>query len=484
MTNSKLILLLRTLSKKEFREFEKFVNSPYFNRLTSVKALFQVLKHHYPGFGSAELTEQNISKLVFGKEDFDYWKFKNLISDMLAAAEEFLAYKRFSGDEFNKKRYLLEELHAKNLDKAFEKNFKEARKLLDTDFVQSEDYYYKSYELELLMGTHQFERNDFSSENRLGVITDNFINYFLLRILKLYTYMVNEEIVFRSGNEKLVLINEIINHIKEYSYKDTPAVRIYFLILMLTMHGGEVEEYYFELKDIKLNNAKNLFPEELSDIEVCLVNYCTRMVLEGKDKFLREYFELLKTSIHENEAAGVPQPVSHFRFMNAAITGLKLGELKWVEDFISSHKDSLQPEYRSETVSLTTAMLLFSRKHFESALEELRKINFDDCHHKMHLRNLTLQIYYELEYFEPAISIIDSYKHFLSREKTVSELYRSYNANYVKYFAEALKIRMGVSELDAGELIHLINKEKEFANKKWILEKMNILASATKKGAN
>lgn len=471
MRDSKLIAILRTFSKKEFKDFGRFVYSPFFNRLNNVIKLFDVLKAQYPEFSSQTLTDEKLFESVFPSEKFDYSKFKNLVSDLMGLAEQYLAYIRYDADIFGRNKYLLDELHSRNLDKLFEKNYKETEKSIQTNSVKGEEYYRMNYQLQLLLGTHQFTRKDFSSENRLQIISDNFINYSLIRILKLYTYMINEEIAFKSGKEKLILINEIINHIKEYSYNDVPAVRIYFLILMLTKYGSEAKEYYFELKDIKIRNKGSLLNEELIDIDICLVNFCTRMVLQGSRDFLKEYFELLKESIYDSKGQKTGS-VSHFRFMNAVITGLKLGEISWVENFIREFKDALQPEHKDETLGLTMGMVHFSKDEYNEALDQLKKINFDDCHHKMHLRNLTLQIYYELNYYEPAISILDSYKHFLSRERSISEIYKNYNVNFVKYYEQMLKTKMKSVDTPADELLHDVKKSDEFANKDWVLGKL------------
>jgi flagellar biosynthesis regulator FlbT len=474
MHNSKIIAILKTLTPKEFRDFGRFVHSPFFNRLRNVVKLYEVLKKYYPEFSNRNLSEGSIYMKIFPSEKFDYWKMKNLISDLMALAEEYLAYTKYRTDNFNRTKYFLESLHTRHLDKMFENKFNEAGKIIKTDYIEGENDYFRKYQLELLAGNHEFDKRDFSSENRLQIITDNFIKFSLLRILKMYIYMINENVVYRVENKELVLINEIINHIKEFKYHDTPAIRIYFLILMIIMDDEEAEKYYFELKDIKIKYKNNLETDELYNINICIANFCTKKVLLGAKRFLSEYFEAIKDSIF-HDPWGNPDIITHFRFMNAVITGIKLGEIKWVESFIRDFQNKLQPEYRDETVGLTTAMLLFANNNYEKALAELTKINFDDCHHKMHLRNLTLQIYFELNHFEPALSIIDSYRHFLTREKSISELYRNYNVNFIKYFNELLKLKIGIKEMSADDLLYDVNKSPEFANKDWILEKLREL---------
>jgi len=474
MRDSKIISVLKTLSPGEFKDFGRFVNSPFFNRLRNVVKLYVTLKKYYPEFSNKNLTEENIYSKIFPTEKFDYWKMKNLISDLMALAEEYLAFTKYKSDKFNKTKYFLESLDLKHLDMLFEIKYAEAEKKIHSRYIEEENYFFKKYQLELLRGNHQFQKKDFASENRLQIITDNFIKYTLLRILKMYTFMINENIAYLMQSKEMVLINEIIGHIKQYEYNDTPSIRIYYLILMIVMEDAEAEKYYFELKKIKIKHKGYFDKEESYNINICIANYCTKKVLTGEKKFLSEYFEAIKDSIFD-DPWGNPEIISHFRFMNAVITGIKLGEIIWAESFIRDFQGKLQHDYRSETVGLTTAMVFFAKEKYGQALEVLTRINFDDCHHKMHLRNLTLQIYFELSHFEPALSIIDSYRHFLSREKSISELYRVYNVNFVKYFNELLNLKIGIKEISADELLFKVNKSPEFANKDWVVEKLKKL---------
>jgi hypothetical protein len=475
MENSKLISLLKLFSQKEFKEFGRFVYSPFFNRLNNIKKFYEAIKPFHPDFPAKNVIKEKIYAFIFPGENFNYWKFKNLTSDMLDNAENFLAFKRFREDKFAVKKYLLDELTSKGDTKEFEKNLKEIEKELLTGMIKGENNYYNKYQAELAKGSFQFYKKDFLKENNLREITDNFLNYALIRILKLYTYMINEELVFKSGNTKLVLINEIIDHIKQYTYSDTPAIRIYYLILMLTMKNGD--GYYYELKEFKSKNKKNLSADETYNIDTVLRNFCTKMVLQGNKLFLKEYFEMLKVEIFDN-LDNMGNFISHFRFMNAVITATRLNEINWAEEFITQYGEYLDPMYKNETINLTTAILFFAKKQFEPALIEIQKINFDDCHHKMHLRNLTLQIYYELGYYESAISLIDSYRHFLRRESSLSDFYRDYNENFVKYFSDILKINMGDSNIHADEFRHNLENASEFANKDWIMNKIDTIISS------
>lgn len=69
MNNSKLIRILKTLNKQEFKKLDKFVKSPYFIKERHCYPLFNILKKRYPGFDAGEITNEEIYEELYpGKE--------------------------------------------------------------------------------------------------------------------------------------------------------------------------------------------------------------------------------------------------------------------------------------------------------------------------------------------------------------------------------------------------------------------------------
>jgi len=89
MINTKLIRLLKTFSKSEINRFRDFVSSPYFNKNQNVIKLSEKVLAYYPGFDSEDLAEENIYSKIFGKEKFDYFRIKNIISDLFQLSISF-----------------------------------------------------------------------------------------------------------------------------------------------------------------------------------------------------------------------------------------------------------------------------------------------------------------------------------------------------------------------------------------------------------
>lgn len=472
MENIKLTGLLRTFSKKEFRMFGKFVASPFFNGFSTIKKLYTELAPFYPSFKNRNFTPEIIYSKIYPNEKYDYRKMQNLISDILGHAEDFLAYINYSQNPLTKKKHLLDELYKRRLGKTFEKNMNEANAILTNFGSNGEEYFYNKYIIELMNGNYITQQKNPYAESNLKDINDSFINYFLIVILRLYSYTVNEQLLFKGEAKNLKLLNDILDQIRTNYTNEVPMVRIYYSIFMLV--SEQEESFYNELKHLEREYRDIISDKESEDIHICLRNFCTVMVLKGEKRYLKEYFDISKEYLQQIQHNGSGF-ILNYVFMNIAITGLRYGEFEWVYSFIKEFENMLNPAYREETRNLVYAMYYFEKKEFESALSSLSKINFDDCHQKTHVRNLLLQVYYELDSFEPAISLLDSYKHFLKRDKTITEFYKKINSDFIKFYGKLIKVKMGEKKVSAGELKIKLSESSDFSNKEWIMRKTNEL---------
>ncbi len=82
-----------------------------------------------------------------------------------------------------------------------------------------------------------------------------------------------------------------------------------------------------------------------------------------------------------------------------------------------------------------------------------------------------LKIYYELGNIEQAYSLVDSYKHFLSSTKEITEIYLKRYEKFLKYYFYLLRIKSGQSKEKPAFILSKIEKEDKINNKKWLLEK-------------
>ena len=102
------------------------------------------------------------------------------------------------------------------------------------------------------------------------------------------------------------------------------------------------------------------------------------------------------------------------------------------------------------------------------------KISVDTFQMKYFLRNLQMIISYEINDFEMFLYIKDTHKHFLSKNKSVSESYKESNMKFLNYTNTLFKMRetKDLSELDYIEK-NLLGDV--VVNKYWLIDKFREL---------
>ena len=89
----------------------------------------------------------------------------------------------------------------------------------------------------------------------------------------------------------------------------------------------------------------------------------------------------------------------------------------------------------------------------------------------MDIKSWTLKIFYELAYFEQAISLMDSYRHFLSKNKSLSEHFKERHLNFLKYTGDLMKLASSRNEALLLKLKNDLNGTVNIVHRDWLLEK-------------
>ena len=82
MHDSRLIQTLKSFSKDEFKQFEKFVASPFFNNGRNYNPFLNELKKHYPSFENRKdsLKPESIYKKIYPGKNFNKQVMWNLVT--------------------------------------------------------------------------------------------------------------------------------------------------------------------------------------------------------------------------------------------------------------------------------------------------------------------------------------------------------------------------------------------------------------------
>jgi len=198
--------------------------------------------------------------------------------------------------------------------------------------------------------------------------------------------------------------------------------------------------------------------------------------VHGETKFTREAFDLLKFMTEEKiYMTDTSINIDHLLYLNIVMTGLEVKEFEWVESFIIQFNELLIEEHREATYNLCYALLHFNLKQYERSLEYLNKVRRMESFFNLQINSLVLQNYYELNLYDSALAMIDSYKHYLSENADITMFNKTRTKNFLDVVNKLLKIKLKDDKEAVYKIDISLEMFKTILKKEWLLEKIEEL---------
>lgn len=468
MLNSKLVGILRHFDKYEQNKCRKFIESPYFNPNKELVKLYKLLIAAINKGKVEHLEKEKLWKKIIPEKPYDDIRFRKYASDLSKLIEAFLAQQSFDEDEIGKTIYLMESIDKKKIDNLSNSAIRVAKRLSEHYPHRSSEHYYHRYEIE----KNYYKLTDFdikrSKVSNVEEIAANLDKFYIAEKLKYYCSVLSSQSTVAHKYE-IRLIDEIIDHLRENDYEDTPPIAIYRQIY-LALINFEDEEHYFKLKKL-LEHYGLLFPvTEASNIYKYALNYCTRKINRGNQKFLNEFFDLYVDTL-KKEIIFDKGEISPWHFKNIVTAALRLGKFDWTEQFIFKYEDRLPEDLRSNAITFNLAQLYFYQKKYNKVIAQLQNVEYDDVSYNINSKTMLIATYYELDEIEPLYSLLESFRAYLNRHKDIAEQLRKLCLNLIKFTKKLIKVIPGDTE-GIKKLKEEVNATKNIASIRWIREKI------------
>lgn len=205
-------------------------------------------------------------------------------------------------------------------------------------------------------------------------------------------------------------------------------------------------------------------------IYIELQSFCTQNYRKGKSEFLGEIFQLNQLAIEQNivlDNGRIPNGL----YRNIVIIGTAVKEFEWTENFINEYKVYLEDDKKGDVVTLCEASLEFSKGNFETTLTKLALVKYQDILYALHVRNLQLQCYYEMDNYEESFyNSTNALSAFLSRNQVLGPMVKEASLNFLKYIKKLQTQKVGLKQNVEGYIADL-EQAHNVSNKKWLLEK-------------
>jgi hypothetical protein len=482
VTNSKLIQLLKTFTTGEFKSLGKFVSSSYFCKDKAVIMLYDSLKKYYPRFNNKNLTKELIFNEIYPGRKYNDSHVKYLMSGMFTLGKKFLVYSNYGNDTFSFQYSVLNEFNKRNLYKFFESDFKLLNDELASKKQANAEYYNRMFSLKKMQIEQQVNTDrqkqtgqHIIEEGKLNVftfITRFFTQYFEMLVNKNdsdvdYTHSVIDEFY------KNLDLENFMRYLEKTKNEEYPVIALYYN-LMMAYKNYDDDAYYYNFRRLLKENLHLLDPKQQFDMYTALASSCILKGKRGKKGFTQELFNIQKEMLLLDLYTLKGQKyfeVVHFR--NILLTASNLKQYEWIKKFVKENKEKLNSEHRDDVVNFCYGYLNFRLKNFGKSLEFLQNVRFDQF--DLDIKHLIIKIHYELDYIDLFTNLMDSYKHFLNNNKTVSDYNKLRHSNFLTLLNKIYKLKLkGIKNKDEIKFLKdEITKTEPVNSQQWLVEKAN-----------
>ncbi len=472
------IQLLKTLDDKELKRLKDFICSPYFNKSDTLIKLFEIIIKHAPAYTSPKLQKEKLYKKLHPGKSYNEQTIRSRMVELAVLVRGYLALSGVEKNEFVQKKSLIKEFRVRQQFELSDKIIMETLDKLEKDGVYDTNYFRDSGDMLDQLSKLYIARDMKPESFKLSYKRGEFmLNSFLNNLLQ-----INDEIIKSSIelNEKpdveyVKLFFEkfdfpsFLGELETMNYKYYPFLAINYYTTR-TLSNPEDESNFYKLKELIFTHYKNFTLSEIYNYWSMLSNAVFVNYLSKGKKFLGEGHEINKFFI-EKKLFNESKPLSAMAYQNTVINALLVKDIPWADEFIEGFKDKLTLEAKDNRYNFCKAMLLFEKGQYEDSLGYLGRVRHADWHFKIGIRMYYLKNYYELGWHEQLISMLDSFKHFASDNKSLPGYIDDRIKNSLYYIGKLSGAKFDGKKLDYADFKEA-EGSKAFTHKEWIIEKM------------
>lgn len=472
MRETKVYLVLEKLNNRERGKFLKFVSSPYFNKSQALIDIFKLIHKDLNSSQSKPFTKEKVWKKAQPSTPYDDVRFRKYLSDLQKLVHQFLSVEVFTGNEFQVSIALLDYIADRRL-KILENT---ARRIIKNTFDSSDLYnsrryldYYKAY-----MTLHDIETLD----QQKSKISTNFTElsevldiFYFSEKLKLHYDSLIWQRIDSNLNSNLLYIENIVKLIEDNHLIDHPPISIYYSIYQLNKHPN-IDNYYYDFKE-KINQHIAHFPSyEAMYIYTAGINYCIRKINTGNSNYQEELLSLYAG--YMKSVVDYTGELSQWTFNNASTIALRTGKFELVKSFIKDYSPFIKEKFRNNVISYNLANYHFYQKNYDEVIKILRDVEYEDIFYNTNSKTTLLKTYYETQEYEPLLFLLESFRAYINRNKSIPESRKILFKNLIKFTKKLANLPPN-SKNALEKLKREVTERKNTINRSWLLEKIEEL---------
>ncbi|NUQ24161.1 MAG: hypothetical protein HUU34_09415 [Saprospiraceae bacterium] len=464
---SKFTRLLQTFTPEELASFEHWLQSPWCNSNKNLPRLLARLKPYHPDFSDQKLSKEKLFRQVLPDGKFSDRRMNNLLSEAYLAAERFLAFQRFAGEDGLQQGLLAQEFLERHLDDWF---FRIAQQKIERlEAKETSDWRDHLELLRMLRRVYQHPDPAPRLESGQGMIakmSEQIDLLYLLEKAALINEMITRNRLFKTENydvatalHKWRTTAEGIHH---------PGIDLYRLRFS---YGGELSlSRYQELQAAFMENLAALNERDKKIHLLSLINDAKQLIKSGSLD-ITECLPLYQLGLTTGAIFNYGK-LSANTFMTIVTASNTKRTFDFSARFVEDYSLHLNENERDDCVHWAGAHTAYWQKDLEACLAVLQGYHFHSPDFQLVGRVLAAQAYFDLylrdDSFQPLLfDFLDSFEKWLGRKKLRSITHTDSFLRFVQISRSLARFYAGTGE-DVKKAGRLLENERNIQAFNWL----------------
>lgn len=467
MQKSVLVEIVRSLSRKEVRDINKWLQSPSHNQRQDVIDLFDYLIRNSPSPESG-IDKKNAWKTIFPGERFDDARMRQVMYFLLKAVEEYLVFEDYARDPVQYQGALARIYQLRKLDKAYRQAHRLGRDQLEKQPLRNGYYLMHAYFFDLEEYNHRLTISQNVPVN-LQETADSLEKWFLAEKLRIACAMIAHRNVFQKINYEPGLLDESLAYVQRKKLLSEPAIASFYYAYLAITRPQE-ESHFDQLEQLLHHEIERFNHSEARVLYIAAINYCVPKINQGQLDFARRAFVLYRTGLETGILLdnGI---VSRYTFGNAVGAALRTGEYGWAEQFIEQFQHHLEEKERQSIVNFNLSRVYFEKGDYGQAQQLLTHFEYDDMLFNIIAKTMLLKIYYEIGELDAFESLLESMRIYLQRKEALDPTRKNAYKNMISLMKKLLNLNP-YSKAQTERLHTLVQATQPLMERDWLLRQL------------
>lgn len=475
MKDSKLIFALSQLSIYEKNAFLKYVHSPYFNQHDVLISLAEIYIQNLKEELERWPEKEDLWKAVNPNEPYDDARFRKYNSELLRLYEGFIALQVYENHPFQQDVYKMDAIVNRELSKLHNSASKSSFRSFERNINKSAEYFHGLYQLKELDYKYKLaterDRSRFRDVLKIDEASSHLDVYYLGEKLRLFAVLLTWKRLY-NVDKSMDYIAYILRLAKNEKYHNTAPIQMYLSIIDMIQHPDDEEK--FNRYKVNLGRfIQHFTQEEITAIYEAGFNFCVARVNVGDSRFEQEAFLLYKEALKDNAIIKNGE-VSSASFNNVIIFALRVGEYDWAEGFVKDYANYLNDSIRESTVAFSLARIEFYKKNYEKVIQHLINVEYNSVVIALSSKVILLFSYFELNEYDALESLINSFKTYISREKSISPKRKKSYSNLLSFTKKIANVNPR-DQKKINSIEKQLSETDNVASRPWLLQKLEAL---------